>query len=138
MFAHKKNYGRAGYVDDPLPNIVYISLRMPACIVWLYYASSSTVWWFSDHFFFCLVCGPLEKNKKKIIFIATDKKNSMPCHPTPQCLHSYHLPGPPMHECYYSTYKEYHRRKESILLHYGPVLKHFTGVITFVMIYSQA
>ena len=23
MFAHKKNYGRAGYVDDPLPNIVY-------------------------------------------------------------------------------------------------------------------
>ena len=23
MFAHKKNYGRAGYVDNPLPNIVY-------------------------------------------------------------------------------------------------------------------
>ena len=23
MFAHKKNYGCAGYVDDPLPNIAY-------------------------------------------------------------------------------------------------------------------
>ena len=33
MFAHKKNYGRAGYVDDPLPNIVYMAIRMPACIV---------------------------------------------------------------------------------------------------------
>ena len=64
MFAHKKNYGRAGYVDDPLPNIVYMAIWMPACIVWLYYASSSTVRWFSDHFF-CLVCGPLEKKKKK-------------------------------------------------------------------------
>ena len=61
----KKNYGCAGYVDDSLPNIVYIAIWMPACIVWLYYASSSTVWWFSDHFFFCLVCGPLEKKKKK-------------------------------------------------------------------------
>ena len=44
MFAHKKNYGRAGYVDDPLPNIVYIAIWMPACIIWLYYASCSTVW----------------------------------------------------------------------------------------------
>ena len=24
MFADKKNYGCAGYVDDPLPNIAYI------------------------------------------------------------------------------------------------------------------
>ena len=39
MFAHKKNYGRAGYVDDPLPNIVYMAIWMPACIVWLYYAT---------------------------------------------------------------------------------------------------
>ena len=62
MFAHKKNYGRARYVDDPLPNIVYMAIRMPACIVWLYYASSSTVWWFLDHFFSCLVCGPLVKH----------------------------------------------------------------------------
>ena len=51
MFARKKNYGRAGYVDDPLPNIVHMAILMPACIVWLYYASSSTVWFFSDHFF---------------------------------------------------------------------------------------
>ena len=28
MFAHKKNYGCAGYVDDPLPNIVYMALLM--------------------------------------------------------------------------------------------------------------
>ena len=26
MFAHKKNYGCAGYVVDPLPNIAYIAL----------------------------------------------------------------------------------------------------------------
>ena len=64
MFAHKKNYGRAGYVDDPLPNIVYMAIWMPACIVWLYYASSSTLVVFGP-FFFCLVCGPLEKKKKK-------------------------------------------------------------------------
>ena len=31
MFAHKKNYGRAGYVDDPLPNIVNNAIWMPAC-----------------------------------------------------------------------------------------------------------
>ena len=58
-----KFYRRAGYVNDPLPNIVHIAVWVPACIVWLYSASSSTVWWFSDHFF-CLVCGPLEKKKK--------------------------------------------------------------------------
>ena len=49
----KKFYGRAAYVDDPLPKIVHIAVWVPACIVWLYsnYASSSTVWCFSDHFF---------------------------------------------------------------------------------------
>jgi hypothetical protein len=31
MFAHKKNYGRAGYVDDPLPNIVHIAI-WDACL----------------------------------------------------------------------------------------------------------
>ena len=37
MFTHKKFYGCAEYVDDPLPNIVYnIALWMSACIVWLY------------------------------------------------------------------------------------------------------
>ncbi len=53
------NYGCAAYFDDPLPNIVYIAVWMPACIVWFYYAPSSTVWLFPDHFFY-LVCGPLE------------------------------------------------------------------------------
>ena len=51
MFAHKKNCGRAGYVDDPLPNIVYMAILVPACIVWLFHASSSTAWCFLDHFF---------------------------------------------------------------------------------------
>ena len=46
----EKNYGRAGYVDDPLPNIVHMAILIPACIVWLYYACSSTMWWFSDLF----------------------------------------------------------------------------------------
>ena len=68
MFAHKKNYGRAGYVDDPLPNIVYMAILMPACIVWLFYASSSTVWLFSDHFFLLSVWSPCYtlSRKKKI------------------------------------------------------------------------
>ena len=57
-----KFYGRAGYVDDPLPNIVHTAVWVPACIIWLYYASSSTVWSFRT-IFFCLVCGPLEKKK---------------------------------------------------------------------------
>ena len=44
--------------------------RLPACIVWLYYASS-IMWWFPDNFFSCLVCLLLEKkyvfkNWKKI------------------------------------------------------------------------
>ena len=58
MFAHKKNYRRTGYVDDPLLNIVYVAIWMPACIVWLYYASSSIVCWFSDHFFLLSVWSP--------------------------------------------------------------------------------
>ena len=50
------NYGRAGYVDDPLPkHCVYIAIWMPP---WLYYACSSTVWWFSDHFFLLSVWSP--------------------------------------------------------------------------------
>ena len=32
MFAHKKNYGRAGYVDDPLPNIHCIYGYLDACM----------------------------------------------------------------------------------------------------------
>ena len=36
MIAHK-NYGCVAYIDDPLPNIVYIAVWMPACIVWFYY-----------------------------------------------------------------------------------------------------
>jgi hypothetical protein len=26
MFAHKKDYGRAGYADDPLPTIAHIAI----------------------------------------------------------------------------------------------------------------
>ena len=48
---------------DPLPNAVHIAIWMPACIVWLYYVSSSTMRWFRT-IFFCLVCGLLEKKKK--------------------------------------------------------------------------
>jgi hypothetical protein len=33
IFAHKNIYGCAAYVDDPLPNIVYTAVSMPACIV---------------------------------------------------------------------------------------------------------
>ena len=50
MFAHKKYYGRAGYVDDPLPNIVYVALLMLA----LYGSTmhpTRLLWWFLDHFF---------------------------------------------------------------------------------------
>ena len=36
-----------------------LEYRLPACIVWLYYVSSSKMWWFPDNFFFCLVCGLL-------------------------------------------------------------------------------
>ncbi len=61
----KKNYRRAAYVDDPLPNIVDIAVWMPACIVWCYYAPSSTVWWLIPDHFFCLVCGLLEVSRKK-------------------------------------------------------------------------
>ena len=59
LWANGINFTGAGYVDDPLPDIVHIAVWVPACIVWLYYAPSLTVWWFSNHFFSCLVCGPL-------------------------------------------------------------------------------
>ena len=41
-------------------------LYYPICIVWLYYASSSTMWWFPDQFFLlsvsaCIVC-PITRN----------------------------------------------------------------------------
>ena len=43
---------------------IYTAVWVPACIVWLYYASSSTVWWFSDHFFLISVWSPRKKKKK--------------------------------------------------------------------------
>ena len=63
MFAH--NTGAWGYVDNPLPNIVYIALWMPACIVWLYYyvmyLNFEAVF---GHFFFSALCvGSLDKKK---------------------------------------------------------------------------
>ena len=42
-------------------------------------------------------------------------------------------------QCIYHVYvleQEYIIERESILLHYGPVLQHFTGVMTFVMIFT--
>ncbi len=57
MFAHKKNYGRTGYMDDPLPNIVHIAI-WDACIVWLYDAPNSTMWGFPDIFFLLSVWFP--------------------------------------------------------------------------------
>ena len=57
MFTHK-DYGCMGYVDNPLPNIVYMAILMATCIVWL---NCMVV---SGQSFFCLVCGPLEKNKE--------------------------------------------------------------------------
>ena len=42
MFAHKNFYGCAGYVDDPLPNIVYIALWW--CLLALYGSTMSILW----------------------------------------------------------------------------------------------
>ena len=37
------------YVNDPLPNKLYIAAWMPTCIVWLYYAHTYTLQQFMDH-----------------------------------------------------------------------------------------
>ena len=47
----------AVYIDDPIPNIVYMAIRMPVCITMQPY---SVVLFGS--FFFCQVCGLLDKN----------------------------------------------------------------------------
>ena len=52
---------RAHQRDDHYPLRSKLMYSPPACIVWLYYASSLTMWRFPD-IFFCLVCGLLEKN----------------------------------------------------------------------------
>jgi hypothetical protein len=62
-----------GYVDDPLPNIAHMLFRMPACIVWLYYAPRSTLWWFPDHFSY-LVCGLIGKKNSQSPTSTTDIK----------------------------------------------------------------
>ena len=54
---------RAHKRDDLYQIWSELEYRLPAFIVWLYYASSSTMWWFLDNFFFCLVCDLLEKPK---------------------------------------------------------------------------
>ena len=57
---------RAHQRDDHYPLWSKLMYRLPACIVWLYYASSLTMWWFSDNFFFLLsVLVSLKKKKKK-------------------------------------------------------------------------
>ena len=51
----------------------FILHRLPVCIVWLYCTSSSTMWRFPDNsFFFCLVCGLLEKKFEKLTVQASD------------------------------------------------------------------
>ena len=53
---HLQCKGRArGYIDDPLPNTVRIAIWTSACLTMFHHAVVS------DHFFFCLVCGLLEK-----------------------------------------------------------------------------
>ena len=50
LCAHKR--------DDLYQLLTKLKFRLPACIVWPYYAPSSTVWWFSDHFFLLSVWSP--------------------------------------------------------------------------------
>ena len=59
---------RAHKRDDLYPISSKFEYRLPACIVWLYYASSSTMWWFSDNFFLLSVLVSLKKKKKKALF----------------------------------------------------------------------
>ena len=79
MFAHKKNYGCAGYVDDPLPNTVCIApawfysefsctIRFYYIRVFLQFYRSSCIppalcGVFRTIVFFCLVYPLLEKKK---------------------------------------------------------------------------
>ena len=65
MFAKKNLRARGinlmdarGTLTTLFPNIVHTAVWVPACIVWLYYASSSTVWLFSAHFFLLSVWSP--------------------------------------------------------------------------------
>ena len=52
MFALRKFTGVQGTLKTL---ILYGAIWMPACIVGLHYASSSTMWWCLDNIFFCLV-----------------------------------------------------------------------------------
>ena len=69
MFPLKKNYGRAGYVDDPSPNIVYMAWHgyLDACLhcVALLCIQLDSMMVSGKFLFSCLVCGPLEKSEVK-------------------------------------------------------------------------
>jgi hypothetical protein len=56
-----KNYGRAAYRDNPLPNIVHIATWDAClyCMALLCIQLNYVV--VSGQFFFCLLCGTLEK-----------------------------------------------------------------------------
>ena len=58
----------ANQSDDHYPLWAKLMYRLPAGIMWLYYESSSTMW-FSDNYFFCLVCGLLEKKNLRLQYI---------------------------------------------------------------------
>ena len=71
MFAHKKNYGRAGYVDDPLPNIhcIYACLDAYLHHMALLCIQLDYLVVFGPSFFLLSVWSPcytLSRKKKKI------------------------------------------------------------------------
>ena len=64
MFAHKKNYGRAGYVDD---SYRILCIWLLGCLLSLYGSTMHLArlcggFW---TIFFCLVCGPLERKREE-------------------------------------------------------------------------
>jgi hypothetical protein len=68
MFAHKKIMGVQGTLTTLYRTLCILLFGMPACIVWLYSASSSTMWWFPDNFFFCLVCSWRESETDAVYY----------------------------------------------------------------------
>ena len=70
---------RAHKRDDLYQLLTKLKFRLPACIVWFHYASSSIIGWFLDNFFLLSVLVSLKlhtnytlsRKKKKILIIGT-------------------------------------------------------------------